>query len=64
MMMVMVRPLGLPGGGLLFERSRVDAVVLQDLVPGSLKDRSQVRGVARLFGILEGRIEGGRKLIP
>ena len=64
MMVVMVMcPLGLPGD-LLFEGSRVDAVVFQDLVPGSLQDRSEVRGVAGLFGILDGVVEGRCELIP
>ena len=55
-------PLGLPGG-LLLERTRIDAVVFEDLIHGTLNDRIEVRGVARLFGRLDGGGDGRSKLI-
>ncbi len=41
MVMVVVRPLGLPRS-LLLERFRVNAVALQDLVHGALNGRTEV----------------------
>ena len=48
--MVVVCPLGLPGG-LLLKRGRVDAVLFQDLVPGTLQDcaRFEVLPVCSAF---------------
>ena len=62
MVMVVVCPLGLPRG-LLLKRTRVDAVVFEDLIHRILNDRVEIRGVTGLLGSLDGIGDGRSKLI-